>query len=178
PRARTGAGIFLTTAVVMFTTSALFHTRRWSERAFRRWQRLDHANIFVLIAGSCTPFALMILDGHDAAQLLTLVWGGAIAGVLFKVLWIDAPRGLSVGLYVLLGSAALLFGHDFVAAGPRDVLVLAALGGAFYVLGALVYAFKWPDPLPTTFGYHEVFHALTVTGFAAHCGGVALLVLG
>jgi hemolysin III len=178
PRARIGAVVFLTAAVVMFTTSALFHTRSWSEAAFIRWQRLDHANIFVLIAGSCTPFALLILDGPDAMRLLTLVWGGAIAGVLFKVLWISAPRGLSVCLYVLLGCTALLYAPDFVSAGSPEVIFLAAFGGVSYVIGALVYAFRRPNPLPTTFGYHEVFHALTVTGFAAHGAGVGLLLLG
>lgn len=178
PRARLGAGVFLTAAVVMFTTSALFHTRRWSERAFTWWQRLDHATIYVLIAGSCTPFALLILDGPDARRLLTLVWGGACAGAMFKLLWIGAPRGLSVGLYLLLGSGALLYVRDFAAAGPSAVLVLGAVGGVLYAVGALVYGFRWPDPVPTAFGYHEVFHALTVTGFVAHCVGVSVLVLG
>jgi hemolysin III len=177
-RARIGAGVFLTTAVLMFTTSALFHTRRWSTRAFARWQRLDHANIFVLIAGSCTPFALLILDGPQAAQLLALVWGGALAGVVFKLVWINAPRGLSVCLYLLLGSAALLYVDGFIAAGPPDVLVLGLFGGLLYAVGGVVYAFRWPDPIPTAFGFHEVFHALTVTAFAAHCVGVSALVLG
>lgn len=176
--ARIGAGVFLTTAVVMFTTSALFHTRRWSTRAFTWWQRLDHANIFLLIAGSCTPFALLILDGPDAVGLLALVWGGALAGVVFKMLWISAPRGLSVCLYLLLGSVALLYAPDFIAAGPPEVLALGAAGGAFYATGALVYAFRRPDPIPMTFGYHEVFHALTVMGFVAHGVGVSVLVLG
>jgi hemolysin III len=178
PRARVGAGVFLATAVLMFTTSALFHTRRWSERAFTTWQRLDHANIFVLIAGSCTPFTLMILDGARAAQLLTLVWAGALAGALFKILWIDAPRGLSVALYLLLGSTSLLFAREFVVAGPPQVLALALAGGISYAMGGLVYGFRWPNPVPATFGYHEVFHALTIAGFTTHCIGVGLLLRG
>jgi hemolysin III len=177
-RARLAATIFLTTAVVSFSISALFHTRPWSWRAHQVWQRLDHANIFVLIAGTMTPFSLLILDRGDALRLLSLVWAGALAGAVFKLVWIDAPRWLSVSLYLLLGSTWLLYVPEFVAAGPPDVLLLMVLGGVLYAVGALVYAFRWPDPLPSYFGFHEVFHALTVTAFAAHCCGVGLLVHG
>jgi hemolysin III len=174
-RQRTGAAIFLGTAVTMFTTSALFHTRRWSSRAFQLWQRADHANIFVLIAGSCTAFAMILLEGRDSSRLLIVMWSGALLGVLFKILWIDAPRWLSVGLYLVLGSSALWYFPEFAAAGAPHALALAGLGGLLYAVGGLVYGLRWPDPLPTYFGFHEVFHALTVTAFAAHCCALALL---
>jgi hemolysin III len=174
-RARTGATIFLTSAVTMFTTSALFHIKRWSASARSLWQRFDHANIFVLIAGSCTPFAVILLDSPDASRLLSIVWTGALLGVLFKLTWIEAPRWLSIGLYLLLGSASLLYVPEFAAAGSPGALLLVGLGGLLYAAGGIVYGLRRPDPLPTYFGYHEVFHALTVLAFAAHCAALYLL---
>jgi hemolysin III len=160
--------------VMLFTVSAVYHRGTWSPRAFGFLRRFDHANIFLLIAGSYTPFTLLLLHGVDRVLLLATVWTGAVLGVLFRVLWNDAPRWLYTPIYLALGWAAVFYFGDFVDRASTAVLVLMALGGGLYTLGGLVYGFRRPNPFPRWFGFHEVFHTLTVAAFASHYAGVLI----
>ena len=172
--ARIGAVVFTVTSVLLFTVSAVYHTPSWGARVHGVLQRLDHANIFLLIAGTYTPFALLLLDARNAEVLLTIVWVGALLGVAFRVLWVGAPRWLYVPVYVALGWSAAFWAGDFAASANTPVLTLMVVGGLLYSLGGLVYAFKKPDPLPRWFGFHEVFHALTIAAVTVHYVGISL----
>lgn len=172
---RAGAAVFLVAAGLLFSCSALYHTRTWSQEAAIVWRRIDHANIFLLIAGSYTPFSLLLLTPGHATVMLAIVWGGAVLGIVFKVFWIRAPRWVYVPLYILLGWAAVIYWGEFAHNATTTVLVLIIVGGGLYTLGALVYGFKWPDPSPAWFGFHEIFHALTLAAFVVHYVGISLL---
>ncbi len=174
-KVRAGVAVFMVSALLLFGTSAFYHTVNWSEANRARWRRVDHANIFVLIAGSYTPFALLLLDRRNAWILLALVWGGALLGSLARVFWVGAPRWIYVPIYVALGWAAMFWIDDFYRAGGPAVVTLLLVGGGLYTLGALVYGFKRPDPWPKWFGFHEVFHLLTIAAFIVHYVGVSLL---
>ncbi|OUZ12728.1 DNA-binding protein [Aeromicrobium sp. PE09-221] len=178
PLARVGAAVFMVSSLALFVVSAVYHTGRWHENVQRALKRIDHSNIFIMIAGSYTPFSLLLLSGRHAAIMLSLVWGGALLGVLFKVFWLSAPRWIYVPLYLLLGWAAVLYWPEFVDAAPTTVLVLMIVGGVLYTLGALVYGFKRPNPFPHWYGFHEVFHSLTIAAFIVHYVGVSILVYG
>jgi hemolysin III len=171
---RIGSAVFATSALVLFSVSAIYHRGTWSPRVWRFLRRFDHANIFLLIAGSYTPFTLLLLHGADRIVLLSVVWAGAILGVLFRVFWNDAPRWLYTPIYVALGWSAVFFFPEFVHHSSVAVLVLLAVGGGLYTLGGLVYGLKRPDPFPRWFGFHEVFHSLTVAAFTAHYVGVSI----
>ncbi len=171
---RIGSAVFATSALVLFTVSGIYHRGTWSPRVWRFLRRFDHANIFLLIAGSYTPFTLILLHGSERVVLLSVVWTGAILGVLFRVFWNDAPRWLYTPIYIALGWAAVFYFGDFVQNGSTAVLVLMAVGGGLYTLGGVVYGFKRPNPFPRWFGFHEVFHTLTIAAFAAHYVGVSL----
>jgi len=172
---RAGAAVFMFSALALFGVSAVYHTGRWSDRARTIWKRVDHATIFVLIAGSYTPFSLMLLSTEHAVLLLSVVWGGALIGVLFRVFWLGAPRWMYVPLYLLLGWAAVFYLPEFAREAPTSVFVLLIVGGGLYTIGALVYGFKKPDPWPTWYGFHEVFHTLTIAAFIVHYIGVSIL---
>lgn len=169
-----GAGVFMASALLLFGVSAVYHAGSWRPKVHQALKRFDHANIFLLIAGSYTPFALLLLDGKQATILLSLVWGGAIIGVLFRVLWLNAPRWLYVPIYLALGWAAIFWAGDFAASASTAVTVLVAAGGGLYTIGAVVYALKWPDPYPRWFGFHEVFHVFTIAAFVTHYVGVSI----
>ena len=178
---RLGSALFAATALVLFTVSAVYHRGTWSPRTWNFLRRFDHANIFLLIAGTYTPFALMFLEGDARALLLSIVWTGAVLGVIFRVFWTDAPRWLYVPIYVALGWAAVFFIPQFAAGADRfdpavaiAVLVLVAAGGLLYTLGGVVYGFQRPDPNPRWFGFHEVFHTFTILAFITHYVGVSL----
>jgi len=181
---RIGSAIFTATAVILFTVSAVYHRGTWSPRVWAFLRRFDHANIFLLIAGSYTPFSLLLLHGTQRTVLLSVVWTGAVLGVLFRVFWTDAPRWLYVPIYLALGWAAVFFAPGFMH-GAADrfgvdtataVLTLLVAGGALYTLGGVVYGFQRPDPWPRWFGFHEVFHSFTILAFASHFVGVSLVV--
>lgn len=174
---RTGVAIYLASASVLFGTSAAYHRGNWSARVSGVLRRLDHANIFLFIAGTYTPLALLLLDGTSRTILLTLIWAIAAAGITFKVIWMNAPRWLYTALYLLMGWAALGWLGQFWASGGPAVVLLIALGGLLYTVGAVVYALKRPDPSPTWFGYHEIFHACTILAAMAHFAAIALTVL-
>lgn len=164
---RVGSGIFAATALLLFAVSAVYHRGNWSPRVHAVLKRLDHSNIFLLIAGSYTPFTLLLLEGRDRITLLTLVWTGAILGVLFRVFWANAPRWLYTPIYIALGWAAVFYAPDF-ASGAVAVITLLAVGGLLYTVGGVVYGLKRPNPFPRWFGFHEVFHAFTIAAFVCH----------
>ncbi len=171
---RVGSAVYMSSALLLFTVSAIYHRGTWSPRVWAFLRRFDHANIFLLIAGSYTPFTIMLLDGTSRAVLLSVVWAGAVLGVLFRVFWTDAPRWLYVPIYIAMGWAAVFFANQFAASAGTAVLVLMFVGGVLYTLGGVVYGLKKPDPFPAWFGFHEVFHTLTVAAFVAHYVGVSL----
>ncbi len=170
---RWSTAVFATTACLLFGVSALYHRFGWSPRMHGVLQRLDHANIFLIIAGSYTPFSVMLLPPGTARTLLWIVWAGALAGVAFRVLWVGAPRWLYVPVYIALGWLSVVYLPDFLRGGAA-VFGLVAAGGVLYTLGGVVYGLRRPDPSPRWFGFHEVFHALTVAAFALHYAGVSI----
>ncbi|HEU4760517.1 MAG TPA: hemolysin III family protein [Dehalococcoidia bacterium] len=176
-RAYVGGTVFASSLVLLYTTSGVYHTITWKPAARRLLKRLDHAMIFVLIAGTYTPFCLLSRNDAWGITMLAVVWGISGAGILMKLLWPDAPRPLSVAAYVAVGWLALVAAApllDWLAGPPLALLVL---GGVLYTAGGLVDALKRPDPLPRVFGYHEVFHALVVAGSAVHFSVVAVYLL-
>lgn len=167
---RTAAVVFGLTAVLLFATSAIYHrgSGRWSPRVEAFLKRFDHANIFLIIAGTHTPFAVALLPEGQARTLLWTVWLGAVAGVVFRVFWVGAPRWLYTVVYVALGWVAVFYLVPFWRNGGPLIVTLIAGGGLLYTVGALVYGLKRPNPSPRWFGFHEVFHAFTVAAFTAH----------
>ncbi len=173
---RWSSAIFGTTAFLLFATSAVYHRGTWGPRAGGLLKRLDHANIFLIIAGSYTPLTVLLLPESKARTLLLLVWLGALGGIAFRVFWINAPRWLYTPIYAALGWAAVFYLPDFLRFGGPAVLTLVIIGGVLYTVGALVYALKRPNPAPRWIGFHEVFHAFTVAAFAVHYIGISIAV--
>jgi hemolysin III len=171
---RLGSAVFALSALILFTVSATMHRGGWSRRTNRLLCRLDHASIFVLIAGSYTPFALVLLEGTERTILLSVAWGGALLGATFRVLWINAPRWLYLPVYMALGWVSVFFIDDFLASGGLTVVALLGAGGLLYTLGGIVYGLRRPNPIPAWFGFHEVFHGLTVVAFAVHYASVSV----
>ena len=174
---RAGAVVLGATGTQLFATSALYHRRYWSPRADAILRRIDHSNIYLIIAGTYTPFALVLLRGNQRMSLLLIVWIGAVAGVLFRTFWVGAPRWLYTPIYVALGWVAVFYAAPLHAAGGTAVMTLIAVGGILYTAGAVVYGFKKPDPWPRVFGFHEIFHACTVAAFVVHFVAACLVVL-
>jgi hemolysin III len=164
---RVGSAVFAGTALLLFTVSAVYHRGNWSPRTWAFLRRFDHSNIFLLIAGSYTPFALILLHGTDRVVLLSVVWAGAVGGVFFRIFWTDAPRWLYTPIYVALGWCAIFYAHQ-LSSGGAAVTTLVVVGGALYTIGGLVYGLKKPDPFPTWFGFHEIFHSFTIAAFTCH----------
>jgi hemolysin III len=176
-RATAAAAIYAVALAGLLGTSALYHRVAWQPRA-RAWlRRLDHTMIFVLIAGTYTPFAVLVLDGTLQTVVLTGVWSGAAAGIVLTLLWVDAPPWLTAAAYVALGWFAIIAVPEITARAGAGALVLLAVGGLAYTAGAVVYARRRPDPRPATFGYHEIFHVLVVVAAAAHFSAVAAFAL-
>ena len=175
-RARVGAMIFAITAAMLFGTSAVYHRGTWNDTVRGLLKRMDHSNIFLIIAGTYTPFALLLLPPNQTRSLLLIAWIGAIGGVLFRVFWVGAPRWLYTPIYVALGWVAVFYLKPLYAAGGAAVVVLIAVGGLLYTLGAVVYGTKRPNPSPRWFGFHEIFHVLTVAAFVVHYIAVSMAV--
>ncbi|MCT2295854.1 PAQR family membrane homeostasis protein TrhA [Brachybacterium muris] len=171
---RLACTVFVATASLLFGISALYHRGTWSPQHAIILRRFDHANIFLIIAGTYTPLAISLLQPRDAATLLAICWGGAAVGVLFRLFWTGAPRWLYVPAYIALGWVAIFYMPQMLAGGGWAVVSLLVAGGLAYTAGAMVYAVKRPDPSPAWFGYHEIFHVGTVAGFACHFAAVAL----
>lgn len=176
PVAKWASAVFMLTSMLLFGISALYHRINWSPRTKQLFRRLDHANIFLLIAGTYTPLALLALPPEKGILLLVLVWVGALLGIGFRVFWIGAPRWLYVPLYVLLGWAAMMYIVD-IAHASLAAMVLVVVGGLLYTLGSVVYGMKRPNPIPGVFGFHEIFHALTVVAFLCHWTAALLVAL-
>ncbi|HEV7897174.1 MAG TPA: hemolysin III family protein [Planosporangium sp.] len=160
--------VYSLTVVALFTTSALYHRRVWSERGYKIMRRLDHSMIFVFIAGTYTPFCVLLLPVKPAAIILATVWGGAVAGVTLKMVYPHARRWLSAPLYLALGWVAIAVLPDIQHNGGVATLVLLIAGGAAYSVGAVFYALRRPNPWPTVFGHHEFFHACTLVAAICH----------
>ena len=172
-RATAACAVYAVALAGLLGTSALYHRGNWQPRA-RAWlRRLDHAMIFVLIAGTYTPFALLVLDGTLSDVVLIGVWSGAAAGIVFTLLWEQAPKRLTAGAYVALGWFSIIAVPQITERAGAGALALLAVGGLAYTAGAVVYARRRPDPRPATFGYHEIFHVLVVVAAAAHFTAVA-----
>ena len=171
-RARIAAAIYGISLVALLAASAVYHRGRWTERARAVLRRVDHSAIFVLIAGTYTPFALL-LGSRAGWTLLAVVWAGALLGVVMSVAWVKAPKPLVAVVCVALGWAAVPVLPALHAALGTWAVLLLVTGGVVYSLGAAVYALRRPDPFPTVFGYHELFHALVVVAAACHFAVVA-----
>jgi len=172
--ARLACAVYAGSATLLFGVSALYHRGTWSPRWSAVLRRLDHANIYLIIAGTYTPFAVLVLPPDTRRVLLWAVWTGAVVGVVFRVCWLGAPRWLYVLLYLGLGWTAIFLLPVFVHRGGLVMTALILLGGALYSLGGVVYALRKPDPAPRVFGFHEVFHALTIAAFTVQYVAVSL----
>jgi hemolysin III len=173
---RLAAGVYAATSVLLFGVSAAYHRARCSPRVRALLRRCDHANIYLIIAGTYTPLALLTMHGAVRAALLAVIWAGATAGVVFRVAWPTAPRWLSTALYLALGWAALAVLPQLARGAGWGALALVVAGGIAYSLGGVVYGLRRPDPSPGWFGFHEVFHACTVLGYLAQFAAVALVI--
>jgi hemolysin III len=167
-----GCVVYAVTMCGMFGISALYHRRIWGPWGYATMKRLDHSMIFLFIAGTYTPFCLLLLPEQSARLLLTVVWGGALSGVALQTTWPRAPRWATVPLYIALGWTAIAVMPDFLYRGGVVTLTLLIAGGVIYSVGAVCYALRWPNPWPRTFAHHEIFHAATVV--AAICHNVAV----
>ena len=178
PRARIALSVYALSLIGLFGASALYHRIDWRSVTARDWmRRLDHSMICVLIAGSYTPFAMLVLHGPLAIAILVAVWAGALLGVAFNLVWSDAPTWLRAAVYVSLGWVALAALPQLGGAIGLGGMMLLGLGGILYTLGAIVYALKRPDPVPSVFGYHEVFHTLVIAAAALQCAVIAFWIL-
>jgi hemolysin III len=173
------AAVFGAAAMLLFGTSAVYHRGTWSPRVAGVLRRMDHTNIFLVIAGTYTPLAVAMLPPDTARTLLVIVWAGALAGLLARVFWLGAPRWFYVPVYVALGWVAVWFLPSFWRAenGGPAVVWLVAAGGLAYTVGAVVYGLKRPNPSPRWFGFHEIFHVLTVVGYGCHYAAAAMALL-
>jgi len=178
PKATLAVAIYAVSLSALFGTSALYHRVNWRRPQVRQWmRRLDHSMIFFLIAGTYTPFALLVLNGTLAMAILVVVWIGAIAGAIVEMIWIDHPKWASALIYLSLGWVAVAaFPELWSSLGPGGTLLVAA-GGLLYTAGAVVYAIQRPNPSPATFGYHEIFHLLVIAAAVAHFSAVAFFAL-
>jgi hemolysin III len=167
-RAGLATAVYAVTVLALFSTSATYHRIHWSARGHSVMKRLDHSMIFVLIAGTYTPFALLALPWPTGRVVLAVVWVGAAAGVTLKMAWPHAPRALSVPLYLALGWIAVFVFPPLLHGVGVTGVVLLGVGGVLYSLGAVVYALRWPDPRPHVFGFHEVFHLCTIVAAVCH----------
>ena len=173
---RISSAVFAATAVLLFGVSALLHRGTWSPGVESLLRRFDHANIYLIIAGTYTPFAVLALPEDEGKVLLAIVWTGALIGVALRVFWVGTPRWLSTTLYVVVGWVVIFFIPDLIEGAGVGVVVLVAVGGILYTLGAIVYATKWPNPFVRRYGFHEVFHSLTIAAFTAHYVAVWIVV--
>ncbi|GAA2150677.1 MULTISPECIES: PAQR family membrane homeostasis protein TrhA [Glycomyces] len=172
---RLATAVYIATSAALFGISALYHRTTLTERATTRLKRLDHANIYLIIAGTYTPIAALALHGTARTALLVAIWTGALAGVAFRTLWLSAPRWLYTVLYIALGWAAVFVMPQLLAGAGTAATVLIIGGGVLYTVGGVIYALKRPNPSVQWFGFHEVFHAFTVAAYIAQFTAVALV---
>lgn len=176
PTAGLATALYSVTVTMLFGTSALYHRYSWQPRAHQIMKRLDHSMIFVFIAGTYTPIAVLALTRRAAITVLIVVWAGALAGVALQTLRPDAPRCLSVPCYIGLGWVAVFVLPELLQRGGTAEFVLIAAGGLVYTLGGVVYGLRRPNPVPAVFGFHEVFHLCTLVAAALHYIAIWLVV--
>ncbi len=177
-RARFAVAVYAAALAAMFGASALYHRVPWRSARARAWaRRVDHSMIFLFIAGTYTPFALLAFSGVLPAVVLACVWAGAALGILLNVSWIDAPKWVIAPVYLLVGWVGVVAAPQFFTQLDLASAVLVAVGGVLYTLGAIAYATHWPDPFPATFGFHEVFHVLVLAAAVSQFVAVSFVVL-
>jgi hemolysin III len=175
-RARVGALVFASCLAACFGASALYHRPTWTPRV-RSWlARLDHAGVYLLIAGTYTPFGLLVMSTGWAIPVLSVVWSGALAAITLKLFWVRAPKWLSAAIGLTLGWVGVVAISELLKVDVIGLL-LVVLGGLLYSAGAIVYARRRPDPAPTVFGYHELFHVLTLAAAGCQLAAIAFFVL-
>lgn len=172
------ASVFTAALAAMFGTSAVYHRVSWSPEVRVWMRRADHAAIYLLIAGTYTPFGLLVLEGAWQVSLLTVAWSGCFAAILVKLLWIDGPKWLSAALGIALGWAGVVALPQLVDESGLGAVVLLGVGGLLYTAGALVYTLRRPDPIPAVFGYHELFHACVIAAAAFQYAAIAVFLVG
>ncbi len=175
---RWAAIIYVVSTVALFGISATYHRGTWGPRTHGVLKRMDHATIFIFIAGTYTPIALTVVGGTAGTVLLWIVWLAALAGVIFRVFWVGAPRWLIVPVYISMGWAAVFFIPEILSNGGTAIFLLIAVGGLCYSVGAVIYGLKRPDPSPKWFGFHEIFHSFTLGGYVSHYVGICLAIFG
>ena len=176
--ARIAMAVYAFSLSGLLGTSALYHRVNWRRPEIRRWmRRLDHSMIFLLIAGTVTPFALLVMSGSFADALLIAVWAGALAGIVVELIWVDAPKWVSTTVYLAVGWIGLLGFPAIIVGAGVGAGALIAVGGVLYTAGAVIYARQRPDPKPAVFGYHEIFHALVIAAATAHFAAIAIYAL-
>ncbi len=176
-KARVAAAVFAAAVAAMFGASALHHRVTWRERGYRWSRRIDHAGVYLAIAGTYTPFGLLVLGGAWRVVVLAVVWGGAAAAIVLKFAWVDGPKWLAAAIAISLGWVAVVVFPQLVDGIGWAGTALVLGGGVFYTIGGLVYALRRPDPLPTVFGYHEIFHVLVVAAVSLQYSVVAFWVV-
>lgn len=177
PRAYVGAAIFAASLILLYSTSAAYHRINWTPLFRAIISRMDHSMVLVLIAGTYTPFCLVVLNNAWGITMLSVIWGVAGAGIILNTAWPGTPRWLRVGFYVLLGWLALIPAAELANRLAAAPLVLLVLGGVLYTVAGLIYAIKRPDPWPRVFGHLEVFHLLVIAGTVLHYLTIAIYVL-
>lgn len=176
-RARTGAGVFAFSVSACFGASALYHRVSWTPPVRRWMRRVDHAGVYLLIAGTYTPVSLLVLHGELREVILVVIWAGAVSAMLLKFIWVDAPKWVAAAIGLTLGWVAVVALPQLVDRLQLSALTLLIAGGLLYSLGAIVYARRRPNPLPAVFGYHEVFHALTIAAVTCQYVAIAFFVV-
>jgi hemolysin III len=177
-RATAAVAIYAASLSALLGVSALYHRIDWRRPEIRRWmRRLDHSMIFVLIAGTVTPFAVLVMHGPWAEALLIAVWAGAAAGIVVELIWVDAPKWVTTIVYLSVGWIGVLGFPGIIVEAGIGAGALIAAGGVLYTAGAVIYARQSPDPKPAVFGYHEIFHALVLAAASAHFAAVAIYAL-
>lgn len=174
-RGRIACAVYTLSACLLFGVSALYHRGDWSPRANAVLRRLDHANIFLIIAGTYTPLTILLLPDGRRDVLLWGIWAAAALGIAFRVFWVGAPRWLYTPCYIAMGWAAVFFLPDFMQRGGIAVMVCVIVGGLLYSAGGVIYGIKRPNPSPRWFGFHEVFHSFTLVAFVVHYVGISLV---
>jgi hemolysin III len=178
PRATLAAAIYALSLSGLLGTSALYHRVNWRRPNVRRWmRRLDHSMIFFLIAGTFTPFALLVLKGTLAEVILIVVWAGALAGTVVEMIWVDAPKWVTAVVYLTLGWVGIAAFPGMLEHAGLVAVILVGAGGLLYTTGAIVYATQRPDPNPAVFGYHEIFHLLVIAAAAFQYAAIAFYAL-
>ena len=175
-RAKVASGVFAASVVACFGASALYHRVTWTP-GVRLWmRRIDHAGVYLLIAGTYTPVSLLVLRGAWRPTILAIVWTGAAAAIVLKFVWVAAPKWLAAAIGIALGWVAVVALPQLIEHVRPLAVILLVVGGLAYTAGAVVYARRRPDPAPAVFGYHELFHALTIVAVTCQYVAIALIV--